>query len=142
MDIAADLVTAIIERARLVMVKDADVDPDSGSNAIDDGMTDVLVSGHEDDSEQELRDVIEGLNEDERAALVALFWIGRGDYEAEEYPAAFKLALARRDLPTSDYLMGAPELPDLLDEGLAAMIEAGAAPAADRAADVNPSAPS
>ena len=68
--------------------------------------------------------LIEGMNDDQRLELVALVWIGRGDFEPEEWADAVRMAREREDaasLSTSDWLLGIPNLADLLDEGLAAM---------------------
>lgn len=123
MDIALDKVCEIILRARAVDVKEGITDPDSGSNPTDDGAADVLIDSPDDMTESELRDVLEGLNEDEQHDLVALVYIGRGDMEPEEWGAAVRLARERQASRTSvsGYLLGIPNLPDLLDEGLAAM---------------------
>ena len=124
MDIALDKVCAIILHARAVDVKEQDTDPDSGSNPIDDANVDALTATPDDATEDQLREVIEGLNEDERHDLIALVYIGRGDMEAEEWSAAVRLAgerESRGSLSTADYLLGIPNLPDLLDEGLAAL---------------------
>jgi hypothetical protein len=120
MDIALDKVCELIIRARAIDVKEGVTDPDSGSNPIDDGSTDILTSGTEDATEEEVREFLAGLNDDERFDLVALTWIGRGDFEPEEWGAALKLAREREALSTADYLLGIPNLGDLLDEGLAA----------------------
>src|SRR5918993_1173369 len=72
MDIALDKVCELILRAKAVDVKEGVTDPDSGSNPIDDGSTDVLIDGGDDLTESEMRDVIAGLNDDERHDLVAL----------------------------------------------------------------------
>jgi hypothetical protein len=99
-------------------------DPASGSNPIDDGSLDSLVTSPDDTTEQELRDVIAGLNDDERTDLIALVYIGRGDMEPEEWGAAVRLAREREDassVSTADWLIGIPNLGDLLDEGLALM---------------------
>ena len=69
MDIALDKVTEIILRLRAVEVKEGVTDPDSGSNPTDDGSIDILTSGTDDATEQEIRSMIAGLNEDERADL-------------------------------------------------------------------------
>ncbi len=45
MDIALDKVCELILRMREIDVKEGVTDPDSGSNPIDDGSTDVLTSG-------------------------------------------------------------------------------------------------
>jgi hypothetical protein len=124
MDIALDKVCELIIRAKAIDVKEGETDPDSGSNPIDDGSIDVLESSPDDATEQELRDVIFGLNDDERADLIALVYIGRGDMEPEEWGAAVRLAKEREavsSLSTADWLIGIPNLADLLDEGLAAM---------------------
>lgn len=123
MDIAVETVRDIILRARAVDVKEDATDPDSGSNPIDDGSTDVLVSGTDDATEAELREVILGLNDDERAELVGLVYLGRGDMEPEEWNAAVGLARERAQAGTStaDYLLGIPNVGDLLEEGLDAL---------------------
>ena len=120
MDIALDKVCELILRAREIDVKEGMTDPDSGSNAIDDGSTDVLAAQPGDSTEDQVREFIAGLNDDERFDLVALTWIGRGDYEPEEWTTALATAREREALPTADYLLGIPNLGDLLDEGLAA----------------------
>ena len=67
---------------------------------------------------QELKDAIEGLNEDEQAELVALTWVGRGDFSSEEWDEAVRTARERRSNPTAEYLLGTPLLGDYLEEGL------------------------
>jgi hypothetical protein len=121
MDIALDKVCELILRVREVNVKEQVTDPDSGSNPMDDGSVDVLTADPDDPTEEEIREVITGLNDDERLDLIALTWIGRGDFEAEEWAAARSEARDRETLSTADYLLGIPNLADLLDEGLAAI---------------------
>ena len=124
MDIALDKVCDLIIRAKALDVKEGVTDPDSGSNPIDDGSLDSLIASPDDATEQELRDVIAGLNEDERTDLVALVFVGRGDFEPEEWGAAVRLARERQEssaVSTADWLLGIPNLGDLLDEGLALM---------------------
>jgi len=124
MDIALDTVCDLIIRAKALDVKEGLTDPASGSNPIDDGNLDSLMASPDDATEQELRDVIMGLNDDERADLVALVFVGRGDLEPEEWGAAVRLARERQQSSansTADWLLGIPNLGDLLDEGLALM---------------------
>ncbi len=124
MDIAIDKVRALILESRRIDVKEANTDPDSGSNATDDGNTDVLTSSNrEDASEREFRGMISGMNEDERANVLALLYIGRGDFNAEEWDDAVALGRERDAASghTANYLLGTPNLPDLIDEGLAAI---------------------
>jgi Protein of unknown function (DUF3775) len=105
-------------------VKEGITDPASGSNPTDDGSIDALTASPDDATEEEVRDVIAGLNDDERADLIALVYIGRGDMEPEEWGAAVRLARERDEASsasTADWLIGIPNLADLLDEGLNAM---------------------
>ncbi|MCR0985393.1 DUF3775 domain-containing protein [Roseomonas populi] len=69
---------------------------------------------------ENLETLIEELNEDEQAALIALAWVGRGDYEPDEWGEALGLARERNEADTAGYLMGMDLLGDLLAEGLAA----------------------
>ncbi len=43
MDLSVDKIRSMIVEARRLDVKEGDTDPDSGSNPIDDGQTDVLT---------------------------------------------------------------------------------------------------
>lgn len=121
MDIAVDKVTEIILRLRAIEVKEGATDPDSGSNPIDDGSTDVLVSGTDDATEQEVRGMIASLNDDERADLLALLYVGRGDMDAEEWSEAVRFAREREAAGegAARELLGVPNASDLLDEGMA-----------------------
>lgn len=130
MDISIDKIRSLILEARRIDVKEQDTDPDSGSNPIDDGQIDVLTDqgvdeGGIDGAEAELRGMIDGLNEDEAADVLALLYVGRGDFEIDQWDQAIALARERNaaspDL--ADYLIGTPNLGDLLDEGLDAMGE-------------------
>ena len=67
---------------------------------------------------QEIKDTIDCLNDDQQADLVALTWIGRGDFTADDWGEAVRLALERKTGPTSEYLLGTPLLGDYLEEGL------------------------
>ncbi|HMR33172.1 MAG TPA: DUF3775 domain-containing protein [Geminicoccaceae bacterium] len=118
--IGLDKVCFIIVKARELDVQEAVVDEDSGSNPIDDGFTDVLQAGEGDPTREELQSVIDDLNEDEQHELVALAWVGRGDFEPEQWSEAVTEARRRRTAATSRYLLGIPVLADYLDEGLAA----------------------
>ena len=121
MDIALDKVCELILRMREIDVKDGMTDPDSGSNPIDDGSTDVLTSSADDSTEEQVREFLEGLNDDERHDIVAIAWIGRGDFEPEDWAEARRTARERESLSTGDYLIGIQNVGDLLDEGLAAL---------------------
>jgi hypothetical protein len=110
----------IVEKAREF---DVEVEPetqDEASDPADDraGATAALQDVPDNPAEQELADAIDGLNVDERLDVVALMWIGRGDFDAEEWDQARAQAAERAETPTSRYLAGTPMLADHLEEGL------------------------
>ncbi len=72
-------------------------------------------------SSNALHAFIDGLNDDEKAHLVALAWVGRGAFEASDYAQAVETAFAEATVPTADYLMGMPHLAENLEQGLDAM---------------------
>lgn len=119
LQIALDKVCYIIVKARELDAQESVVDEDSGSNPIDDGFRDVLQGEGGDPTFEELESFIEDLNTDEQVELVALVWVGRGDFEPEQWAEAVTEARRRRTGPTSSYLLGIPVLADYLDEGLA-----------------------
>lgn len=72
-------------------------------------------------AEAELDAFIERLDPDEQADLVAIFWVGRGSYEASDIDEAIQTARAEASTPTGDYLKGSPHLADHLEAGLDAL---------------------
>jgi hypothetical protein len=81
----------------------------------------VLMSRELGRAEGELRAFIDRLDEEEQASLVALMWIGRGTYEAEELEEAKRTAYEEASTPCADYLIGTPHLSDHLENGLEAL---------------------
>lgn len=75
----------------------------------------------EDLTEEELRELIDDLNRDEAATLVAVAWVGRGDFEANSFTQAIADAVERAEGSTSGYLMGMPLLAEHLESGLDAL---------------------
>ena len=69
---------------------------------------------------RELIEFIRDLDVDEAAALVALAWIGRGDFEPDDWRAAVAEAKQRADAPTWKYLLGLELLPNYLEDALSA----------------------
>lgn len=74
-----------------------------------------------DAGEEELHAFIDALNDDEKAHLTAIAWIGRGTYEPEDYDEAVETAYAEATVPTDQYLMGMPHLAENLEAGLEAL---------------------
>jgi hypothetical protein len=119
LNLPLDKVGFIILKAREYDVKEGDSDPEEGSNAIDDGQTDILVDKSDDPVREELVAAIRALNDEERIRLVALAWLGRGTFELEEWKEALATARSEHSRRTAEYLLGLPLLGDYLEDGLA-----------------------
>lgn len=126
--IAPDKVRLIIEKSRMVSAAvnedyhdgaehEVEIGDDARDNHHHDGLAEEAT---EDQTEQELRQIIRELNVDEAAELIALTWIGRGDYDAAEFAEAVAEARQRNYRPTR-YLLGMPMLGDWLEEALEAI---------------------
>ncbi len=118
-----DALTISPEKALFIIVKAREFDeqvpqsdPDSGSNPADDREVDVLEEEADNPVEQELRAALAGLNIDERLDLLALTWLGRGDFA--NFAEARKEAEALSEIHVARYLLGTPQLGDYLEEGL------------------------
>jgi len=110
----------IIEKAREF---DAQVpsDAEEGSNAADDDEREILLDTPDNPTEQELRDAIDGLGIPERQELLALMWLGRGDYDAESWSEALQQARQTQSASETAYLLGTPLLGDYIEGGVAAL---------------------
>ena len=118
-DINPEKVCFVVAKARELLSEDEGLKPDA-SNASDDGEQSILTDAAYGPVHAELEQFIADLDEDETAALVALLWIGRGDFEAKDWEDAVAQARERRERPTVTYLLGEPLLPDYLEDALAA----------------------
>ena len=108
----------IIEKSRELLSEDVGMAPDA-SNPTDDGER-IILTDAADSIRRELVEFIRDLDVDEAAALVALAWIGRGDYEPGDWRSAVAAADDRREGPTWKYLIGMALLPDYLQDALSA----------------------
>jgi len=119
-EINLDKVCYIIIKAREFEVKVDPVDVDPGSNPIDDMDLDVLEARQEDSVFDELHSFIDNLNEDEALDLIALMWVGRGTYDAEDFAEAREFAAKEATHTPAEYLLGTPLLSEHLQDGLEA----------------------
>lgn len=108
----------IIAKAREYDAEVPPVDEGSGSNPSDDGDVSILESTADNPTREELVAAIDALNEDEGIELLALMWLGRGDFSKEEWRSGLRLARQRRNRREAEYLTGTPLLADYLEEGL------------------------
>ena len=112
----------IIAKAREFQAKEQVVFPDDQSGPADDWALQVLADHADDMSLQEIRVAVEDLAPEQRAELVALMWLGRGDYALDEWDEATAEALEQclDNDNTAAYLLAHPMVADDLEEGLIA----------------------
>ena len=109
-----DTVCYVVVKARELFVK---VQPEELHDDSDD--VERILEDHADDpTNQEIRQFLDTLNEDQLAELLALMWVGRGDYSVDDWQAALSAVNDLRDRHDADYLLGTPLLADYLEEGL------------------------
>ncbi|MCB2107081.1 MAG: DUF3775 domain-containing protein [Rhodobacteraceae bacterium] len=123
MDIALETVCFVIAKAREAMVDMNEIDDEPGHHSGDDVIKDDLPEEDEPSSTatpefEELKEFINSLNEDEQIELVALAWVGRGTFTADDWDEAVDTALDEHNKRTAEYLMSMPLLADYLEEGL------------------------
>lgn len=127
MDIALETVCYVIHQARELV---ADLEPlsdEPGRHSADDTTREDVTEdedgpvAREGEGHDELKEFIDSLSDDEQAELVALTWIGRGTYTADDWDEAVETAREEHPRRVARYLLGQPLLADELEEGLSEM---------------------
>ncbi len=116
--IAPDKVFFVIAKSREF---DAQIDVGeeaTEANAVDEEVDELVQDYGEDPTYDEVSEFIGALNEEEQINLVALTWLGRGDFTVEEWDQALTEARNARSDHTASYLLGIPLLSDYLEEAL------------------------
>jgi hypothetical protein len=111
--ISPEKVCYVIAKARELEVKVAAEELD------DEGMGRILEDYADDPTLEELKSFLEAQSDDELRELLALAWVGRGDFGADEWQDALSQVQDVREKHTVEYLLGTPLLSDYLEEGLA-----------------------
>ncbi len=114
LSISPGKIAHVIVRARELGVKVGRWDSPGDSAEADT----ILESRPSDATEAELRSFIRNLNEDEKASLVAVMWVGRESFLAGDIAEAVQTAKDEATTPTEDYLLGVPHLAEHLEDGM------------------------
>lgn len=73
---------------------------------------------HPNPARRQLRELINGLSSTEQAELMAMMWLGRGDFEPEDWEEMVRKALS--DLgDAADYMIGKGPVAKYLKQGMA-----------------------
>ena len=97
------------------------IDDEPGDDPIPDveAIADEAEKKHEDLLDDELEGLIRGLNVDAKHDLLALIWVGRGDFDASDWAQARKAAREAEPFDVADYIeelqMGSDYIEDALE---------------------------
>jgi hypothetical protein len=116
--ISTEKVCYVIVKAREFDVKVAPEWLDDGSNPTDDDMIRILEDYRDDPTLVELRSFLNALNDEELEDLLALTWVGRGDYTIDEWDNLRGEIQDVRESHTVRYLTRTPLLGDYLENAL------------------------
>lgn len=118
LDLNPDIVCAIILRAREFQAKEDVVIPEQKFSPTDNWALQILADHADDLSYREVKALIDDLEPDQQASLMALMWVGRGDFDIEEWDLALEEAAHTLDDRVAEYLMATPMVADYLDDAL------------------------
>ena len=119
LDINKETLRFLIEKAHEFHAKESVSIPEMPLSPADDWAVQILADHQDDPVYQQFMSVMDDLGPDQRVALVALMWCGRGDYDAaSEWDQAMADALAAANARPAEYLLSTPLLADYLEEGL------------------------
>lgn len=118
LEVNPEIVCFIIAKAHEFHAKEQVVIPEQPDSPSDDWALQVLADHEDDATYQELKSTIDDLEPDQQEALVALMWLGRGDYDVDEWQAALEAARDSHNERTAEYLISTPLVASYLEEGL------------------------
>jgi hypothetical protein len=118
LDINPDIVCRLIELAREFHAQEEVVMPEIKGNPSGDWATQTLANHIEDMTFQEFRSIIRDLEPGQQQLVVALLWVGRGDFTIDEWEDVLKQAQDDWTTRTAEYLIVHPLLAYYLAEGL------------------------
>src|SRR4051794_23709581 len=118
--ISTEKVCAFIEAARELAGKVPSTAGDRTTTGDDSKLVTIEDYPGEDDRRHQTVEFVAGLNVEEQTDLLALIWLGRGDYDIAEWDDALTEAEARIAARDPDYMIGDAALPQYLGDGLEA----------------------
>ncbi|MCA8904958.1 MAG: DUF3775 domain-containing protein [Hyphomonas sp.] len=99
------------------------VDNDPGDDPIPDveAIVDEAEKPHADVLDDELEGLINGLNIDAKHDLLALIWVGRGDFDADDWASARRAAREAEPFSVIDYIEELQSGGDYIEDALIAL---------------------
>jgi hypothetical protein len=121
MHIRHDTLCNLIALTREFQAKEEVCIPQDQDSPSEDWALQVLADHGNNYLVREFTGTVKDMSERQRAELVALMWLGRGDYSAEEWEEAVDEAIGDYSIRAAGYLLAHPMASDHLQEGLIAL---------------------
>lgn len=119
LDINPEIVCLLIDKLHEFHGKEEVTIPEVPGSPTDDWARQVLADHVDDYCYQEIVNSVNDLEPIQQVNLVALLWLGRGDYDIEEWEDAIADAKENWTPHTAEYLAATPLAADYLEEALA-----------------------
>ena len=117
-DLNREIIQEIIEHAREFQAKEGVVFPENPEELSEDDFMQILADHENDLTYTEVKQVINGLEKDQQIMLVAIMYLGRGDFSLEEWEDCVAEASNGWTSHTAEYLLSKPQIADFLENGL------------------------
>ncbi len=116
--VRVETICFLIVKAHEFQSQDQVVLPEVPEIPAEDWALEALAEHSEDPCLTEVQEVLGEMNARQRAEVVALMWLGRGDYDVEDWETAVEDALEAHSERAAVYLLAHPMVADDLEEGL------------------------
>lgn len=122
LNIGLETICFIIAKAREFQAKEQVVIPETPMSPSDDWALQTLAAHSDDLGLLEVDAAVADMDPEQQAELIAIMWLGRGDYSIDEWDNALADAMDQfvEHDNTATYLLAHPMVSDHLEEGLIA----------------------
>ncbi len=119
LSINPDIVCFIIQKAKEFQAKESvTFGEDINDSEYEYDWSQILADHRDDLTYAEVENAIEELEPDQQVDLLALMYVGRGDFEGKEWSRAHKEAKENLQSNLAAYLLSKPQIADYLRDGL------------------------
>jgi uncharacterized protein DUF3775 len=118
LDLNPETVCRLIALAREFHAQEEVVFPEVAGNPSGDWAMQTLAAHSDDLTFQEFRSIVQDLETGQQQLVVALLWLGRGDYTMDDWDDLLELARTEWTPDTAEYLIVHPLMVEYLTEGL------------------------
>ena len=117
-NLSTEIIHQIIDKSKAFHCKEDVVIPEDENEISEEDYMQILADHDNDMTYREVRDAINDLEPDQQMTLVAVMYLGRGDFSIEEWDDCYAEAEDGWTSHTAEYLLSKPMLADYLEEGL------------------------